>query len=275
MAERQARYARVKYGTDLEMLNIDVSKYQYQNANISDDQKNAIRAEIGAAISAGKLLETYGNLEYESWLSSDPAVRWKTCEVATLLADAYAFGNFINPEQKNPARGLDIAETGYLKNCGGTAYWRGRIYEEGDALIPGLDKMKLKTNPKSRIEESYNEAIVNSYLPAYERMAELYRLGGPVRYRGKRYSPSFFESNLPYWGADYADPDMRFLIRFQYAKCLQAEPASLVCARGMRAMVSDTRYRDYDKDLIAYYDTYIKNLETLLVNAGLAVPAAN
>jgi hypothetical protein len=47
------------------------------------------------------------------------------------LSRAYAFGDFIKPEQMDAARGLAIARAGYAQHCGGTAYWLGRMYEEG------------------------------------------------------------------------------------------------------------------------------------------------
>lgn len=278
-----ASRAAVKYGASAELHDIDYSKHQFQNAGISAEQQQAVRNEIGTAISAGKLLEAFPGKAYGdagntgTWASTDPAQRWKTCEVGTQLVRAYAFGDFIKPEQKNPGLGLAIATAGYLENCGGTAYWLGRIYEEGNSLVPGVDKT-LGKSPKWEIEGVYDTAILNGYTPAYERMAELYRLAGPARFRGKTYY-SFPSDFFPYWSDHSTKSDEMFLMKVQYSKCLQADPANLVCARGLQGLYHDKHkdflddYSNYDPDLASYYDKYVKNLEELLTKAGQPVPA--
>jgi hypothetical protein len=283
-AEQDQRRAQVKYGATVELemgSDLKLSSYQFDNATISAAQQQAIRSEISTAINTGKLIETYGQLPYDStvgtstWAATDPATRWKTCEVATQLVRAYAFGEFIKPEQKNPARGLAIAKAGYSSNCGGTAYWLGRIYEAGDALVPGIDKNELGHDPKRRLIEAYDIAILNGYGQAYERMAELYRLNGPARYQGKTYY-SFPIDFDPYW-PEYPRDDAMYMQKVQYSKCLQAEPANLVCARGLRSVYSNTRssfdYSTYNQKLAAFYDDYVKKLEGLLAQAGQPVPA--
>lgn len=281
-AEQSARRAAVRYGASVELGGLDYAPYLFSNAAVTAEQLVAIRAEIGAAISSGKLLETYDGAAYAdrtngaTWASRDPATRWKACEVATQLSRAYAFGDFIPPAKKDPARGLAIARAGTEERCGGTAYWLGRIYEEGDALVPGVDKL-LGKYPQSTISWTYDVAILNGFTPAYERMAELYRLGGPARYRGKTYYV-FPADSYPYWRRNPNDNDQLFMMRSQYSLCLTAEPTNLVCARGLRwlyhnpARDSSDGYTNFDESLAAYYDTYVKNLESLLAKAGQPVP---
>lgn len=281
-AGQSERRAAVRYGASVELGGFDAASLQFSNAAVTAEQIAAIRAEIGTAISAGKLLDTYNGAAYAdsqnsaTWASRDPATRWKTCEVATQLSRAYAFGDFIQPAQKDPARGLAIARAGTEAHCGGTAYWLGRLYEEGDALAPGVDKL-LGKSPKSTISWTYDIAILNGFTPAFERMAELYRLGGPARYRGKTYYvfPADFYS---YWLLRPNDNDDLFMMRTQYGRCLSAEPANLVCARGLRwlfhnpARDSSDGYTNFDEAQAAYYDSYVKNLESLLAKAGQPVP---
>ncbi|RYZ99530.1 MAG: hypothetical protein EOO68_12350, partial [Moraxellaceae bacterium] len=137
LAERAQLYAQMKYGTSLELVQGQetVAIYQYKGADIPAEQRAEIRSEIGTAIDAGKLLETYGTVDYSTdaaWAIQTPAEKWKVCEVATVLTRAYTFGDFVTPEQKNPAKGFAIAQKGKELNCGGTAYWLGRIFELGD-----------------------------------------------------------------------------------------------------------------------------------------------
>lgn len=202
-------------------------------------------------------------------------MRWKTCEVATQLSRAYAFGDFIKPEQKNPPLALAIAKAGYEQRCGGTAYWLGRIYEVGDALIPKIDKKELGDDVKEIFMHVYDVAILNHYTPAFERMAELYRLDGPARFHGKK--RSFFSPYLR-WNISPRD-DKMYMMNVQYHKCLSADPANLVCARGLRSIYNDKAenfgYTNYNEKLAAYYADYVTKLEDLLVKAGQVVPATN
>lgn len=263
--EQDARRASVKLGATMELIqsgDLVYSRFQYQRADIGEDQRQAIRNELGRAIESGKLLDTYGALPFEdrkspaTWATTDPATRWKTCEVATQVSRALAYGDFIEPQQKNPARALTIARAGYQERCGGTAYWLGRIYEDGDAVVPGVSRSDLREFPKETIIEVFDVAILNGYVPAYERMAELYRLGGPPRYRGKSdWSPSPLEDGM-------------FMSKFQYTECLKADPANLACAQGLRTVYGNTKvsfgYKTYDAALLAYYEDYVRKLEGLL-----------
>lgn len=283
--QQSAKRRKVRYGASAEMREIDYSQWQYQNASISAEQQLAIRQEIGDAIASGKLLETYGGTNYADanvWKNStDPALRWKNCEVATQLVRAYVFGDFIKPEQKNPELGYAIAKTGRYQDCGGTAYWLGRILEGGNALVPGVDKDPNEINGgkgvKNAIENAYDSAILNGFTPAYERMAEMYRLAGPKRFRGKSYFVLADFDSYPYW-SDYGWSNELFPMQFQYSKCLELEPANLTCARGLASTYGDKRrdksddYTNYNPDLAAYYSNYAKNLEALLTKAGLPVP---
>lgn len=284
---QSARRSNVKYGAWAELGGIDYSKYQYQNATIPADAQQAIRQEIGTAISNGKLLETYGSSNYADsnvWKSSDASTRWKNCEVATQLVRAYVFGDFIKPEQKNPTLGYAIAKTGRYQDCGGTAYWLGRILEAGNTLVPGVDKDENEINGgknvKSAIEGAYGTAILNNFMPAHERMAELYRLGGPERFRGKTYFVLTDFASYPFWRKRKNDSDEMYLMRVQYSKCLEADPASLVCARGLVTLYNDQGkdfldgYSNYNPKLASFYSNYAKELEALLVKAGLPVPPA-
>ncbi|MGH8491749.1 MAG: hypothetical protein ACRERR_01395 [Moraxellaceae bacterium] len=283
--QQSAGRSKIKYGASVEKGGIDYSKFQYQNASISAEKQQAIRQEIGNAISSGKLLETYGSTNYadaEVWKNStDPALRWKNCEVATQLVRAYVYGDFIKPEQKNPALGYAIAKTGRYQKCGGTAYWLGRILEAGNPLVPGVDKDKDEINDgkgvKSAIESAYDSAILNGFTPAYERMAEMYRLAGPKRFRGKTYFVLADFDSYPYW-SDYGWSNEMFPMQFQYNKCLELEPANLTCARGLASTYNDKRrdksddYSNYNPDLAAYYTKYAKELEAKLTQAGIPLP---
>jgi len=273
--EFDTRRAFVKLGATVELDRqeyFQLNAWQYQNAAITDSQIQDIRKEIGASIEAGTLLDKYGNQGYEdpknaaTWSATDPVTRWKTCEVATQLSRAYAFGDLINPEQKNPALGLAIAKAGYAQHCGGTSYWLGRIYEEGNALVPGVDKKDIGKDPKALFTDIYDVAILNGYTPAFERMAELYRLHGPARYRDKAWSASPWDDGM-------------YMMKVQYSKCLQAEPTNLVCARGLRTIYSDTTkkfdYTNYNAELATFYTNYVAKLEGLLTQAGIPIPAAD
>lgn len=282
---QSAKRRKVKYGASAEMRDIDYRDYQYQNANITPEQQQAIRQEIGDAIANGKLLETYGATNYAdaaTWKNTtDPAQRWKNCEVATQLVRAYVFGDFIKPEQKNPALGYAVARTGRYQSCGGTAYWLGRILEAGNPLVPGVDKDKDEINSgkgvKNAIESAYDTAILNSFTPAYERMAEMYRLAGPKRFRGKSHFVLSDFDSYPYW-SDYGWSNEMFPMHFQYSKCLELEPANLICARGLASTYNDKRkdrsddYSNYSPELAAYYTKYAKELEAKLTQAGLPLP---
>lgn len=272
------RRARLRYGAYPELGSTPQeieARYRYLDADISAEQRSAIRREIGAAIAAGRLLETYGGSRLEnaaSWKASEPAQRWKNCELGTLLSRAYLTGDFIAPEQKNPALGYAIADAGAAQNCGGTGYWLARAMEAGEAWVPGIDK-EIGTAPKSRIEYGYSIAIINGYTPAYERMAELYRLGGPERYRGKTYFVLADFAKYPYWRKK-VDSDEMALMRVQYGKCLEADPANLVCAQGLSTIHSDQSrdfldgYTNYDARLSAYYKDYVTRLQQLLAQAA-------
>ncbi len=287
--QQVTRRSKIKYGASIEFSDIDYSQYQYQNATISADKQEAIRQEIGTAIASGKLLETYSGNTYADWNfwknSTDPALRWKNCEVATQLVRAYVYGDFIKPEQKNPALGYAIAKAGRYQDCGGTAYWMGRILEDGNSAVPGVDKDKDEIDGgrrvKSAIEGAYNDAILNGYTPAFERMAELYRFGGPERFRGKTYFVLTDFTSYPFWRKSKNDSDEMFLMRVQYSKCLEADPTNLVCARGLVTLYSDQGkdfldgYTNYSPKQASFYANYAKELEARLVAAGLPVPPAN
>lgn len=284
--KQAANRSKIKYGASVERGGINYSEYQYQNASIPAEKQQALRQEIGDAIASGKLLETYGSINYAdaaTWKNStDPAQRWKNCEVATQLVRAYVFGDFIKPEQKDPAKGYAIAKTGRYQHCGGTSYWLGRILEAGNPLVPGVDKDENEINGgkgvKNAIETAYDSAILNGYTPAYERMAEMYRLAGPKRFRGKTYFVVTDFASYPYW-SDYGWSNEMYPMLFQYSKCLELEPANLICARGLASTYADKRkdksddYSNYNPELAAHYTKYAKELEAKLTQAGLPLPA--
>lgn len=282
VGRQNARRGQVKYGASVELGGIDYAKWTYESRPVTDEQKQAIRQEIGDAIASGKLIETYGATDYgnaETWKGGEAAARWKNCEAATQLVRAYVYGDFVEPAQKNPAKGLAIAQTGQRARCGGTAYWLGRIYEDGDKAVKGVDNSEALEDGKqikSAIEYAYDTAILNGYTPAYERMAEMYRLGGPARFRGKTYFVLADMDSYAYWLKSNKS-DERFLTLMQFSKCMEADKTSLVCARGLKTMYADERrnvldgYTTYNKELAAYYADYVSNLEALLAKAGLPV----
>lgn len=266
LAERAQLYAQMQYGTSLELVDGQktVAIYQYKNADIPAEERAAIRSEIGAAIDAGKLLETYGTVDYSddnNWPATPPTAKWKACEVATVLTRAYTFGDFVTPEQKNPVKGFAIAQRGKENYCGGTAYWLGRIFELGDTVTPGVDKV-LDKHPRTRIRDAYEIAIINGVLPAYERAAEMNFHPLP-RYKGKKYFDVSDFSRTQYWydmqGEEYQ------LAKRQYRKCLDFEPGNLVCARGLLDLYSLNEYPFSPvPDMVAYYKDYVSKLEQLV-----------
>jgi len=274
LAERAQLYAQMKYGTSLELINgqESVAIYQYQDADIPAEQRAAIRSEIGLAIDAGKLIETYGGVDYSdatAWPAQPPAEKWKACEVATVLTRAYTFGDFVRPEQKNPAQGFAIAQQGKERNCGGTAYWLGRIFELGDAVTPGVDKA-LDKHPSTRIRDAYEVAIVNGVLPAYERAAEMNMHPLP-RYKGKKYMEVAEFTRYQYWYEPQGEQYQ--LAKRQYRKCLDFEPANLVCARGLRDLYSlNEAPFTPNVEMSAYYRDYVSKLEQLLAANAAAAP---
>lgn len=282
---QNARRRLVKFGASVELSNVDTAKWTYEIRPVTEEQKQAIRQEIGDAIASGKLIEAFGALDYGSaatWTGGEAAARWKNCEVATQLVRAYVYGDFIEPSQKDPAKGLAIAQEGERQRCGGTAYWLGRIYEDGDKAVKGVDKQPEVDSGKlikSAITYAYDTAILNGYTPAYERMAELYRLGGPTRFRGKTYFVLEDMESYSYWLKSNGS-DERFLTFVQYNKCIEADPASLVCARALKTMYADEKrnvldgYTTYNKELASYYGDYVARLETLLREAGLPLADA-
>lgn len=285
IGRQTARRAQVKFGAAVELSNIDYAKWTYDARPVSDEQKQAIRQEIGDAIASGKLIESFGGKDYanaETWTGGEAAARWKTCEVATQLVRAYVYGDFVEPAQMNPATGLAIAQAGERQHCGGTAYWLGRIYEDGDKAVKGVDKQAAVDEGKSiksAISDAYDTAILNGYTPAYERMAEMYRLGGPARYRGKTYFVMADFESYAYWLKSNGS-DERFMMLMQFRKCMEADATSLVCARGLKTMYADDKrnvldgYTTYNKELAAYYADYVGKLEGLLSKAGLPVADA-
>ncbi|MDM4771552.1 hypothetical protein [Solimonas sp. SE-A11] len=276
-ADQAKRRGNVRYGALVEITSdaAFVDGLRYPGATIPAEQQRAIRQQISAAIAAGRLLETYGDRDYAdaaTWNVTDPVERWKNCEVATLLSQAYLTGELATPAQIDREKGAAIADAGTVQKCGGTAYWMGRVYEEGDAWVKGTDK-KLGTSPKSNITWAYDVAMINGYSPAYQRSAELLRLGGPERYRGKKYLEVMEMSRYYYW-LKRSGSDERYVTFFQYKKCIEAEPANLVCAKALRDIYAEQKtdildgYSSYNPDLAAYYDGYVKELEKLLAQAG-------
>ena len=274
--EQARRRGNVRYGATTEITNEPsfVDGLVYANAKIPAEQQRSIRSEIGAAIAAGRLLETYGGVDYsnaEVWKATSPVERWKNCEVAAALSQAYLTGELATPAQMDRQKGFAIAETGAAQYCGGTAYWQGRVYEAGDEWIQGIDKALAKT-PKSQITWAYDIAIINGYSPAYQRQADLLRLGGPERYRGKKYLDILDMTRYPYW-LKSSGSDERYIILFDYRKCLEADPANLTCAVALRDLHGDKKvdildgYTGYNADLAAYYEGYVKELQKLLAQA--------
>jgi hypothetical protein len=188
-----------------------------------------------------------------------------------VLSQAYLTGELVTPAQMDRPKGLAIAEAGAAQHCGGTAYWQGRAYEAGDEWVPGIDKILAK-DPKNKITWAYNIAIINGYAPAYQRQADLLRLGGPERYRGKKYLDIMDMTRYSYWLKSNGS-DESYITLFDYRKCLEAEPANLACAQALRELHGDRKvnvldgYTAYNPDLVVYYDGYIKELRKLLAQA--------
>lgn len=275
-AEQDERRARVKLGAYSELGGY-ADKSVYSNAAISVEQQTAIRSEIAQAIEQGKLIETFGARDYASaatWRATDPVERWKNCEVATVLAQAYFTGELATPQQMDPTKGYAIAKAGDAANCGGTAYWLGRAYEAGDTWVKGIDK-ELGKNPKWTIVSAYGTAIVNGYSPAYRRMADLWKLGGPERYRGKTYLDIMAMTKMPYWRQP-DDSDERFLTLVLYTRCLEADPSDLHCAQQLAAIYADDKrdfldgFTTYDAKRAKHYEGYVSELQTLIAQASKA-----
>ena len=272
-ANEANRRAGVKYGALRETTNdaAFVAGHLYPNANIPAAQQRAIRSEIAAAISAGRLLETYGSKDYTDravWKVTDPIERWKNCEVATVLSQAYLTGEFVKPEQLDRKKGYAIADIGSSQYCGGTAFWKGRVYEEGDAWVKGIDE-ELGKSPKYTIIREFDVAIINGFAPAYQRLADLIRLGGPERYRGKKYLDIMDFTRYSYW-LKSRDTSELYVMLFDYRKCIETQPANLECAIQLRDLYGNKKtsildgYTSYNADLAAYYDNYVKELQKLL-----------
>lgn len=92
-ADQAKRRGDVRYGALVEITSGSAfaDGLRYPNAAIPAAQQSAIRQQIGDAIAAGRLLEIYGNRNYAdaaTWAVTDPAERWKICEVATVLSQA-------------------------------------------------------------------------------------------------------------------------------------------------------------------------------------------
>ena len=277
VASEAKRRADVKYGALMELTSGSnfAAGMIYPNANIPQEQQRAIRNEISSAISAGKLLETYGNKNYADvsvWQVTDPVERWKNCEVATVLSQAYLTGELATPAQINREKGYAIAQTGSAQKCGGTAYWHGRVFEEGDDWVKGVDK-ELGKSPKYTITWQFDVAIINGFSPAYQRLADLLRLGGPARYRGKKYFDLMEMSSYSYWLKPKSN-DESVVMLLQYRKCLDAEPANLECAQQLRDLYANknkdflTGYSTYNADLATYYDGYVKELQKLMASTA-------
>ncbi|MES3022098.1 MAG: hypothetical protein V4857_11005 [Pseudomonadota bacterium] len=287
--EGQRQRAGVKYGAASELGSADDYAWvrRYENAAIGEEQKQAVRAELAAAMRDGTLLAAYDGPAHAdrsaaaSWATRDPLQRWKTCEVAAALARAHVFGDFAGRGRRNPMLGVAIAQAGYAEQCGATAYWYGRMIEAGNSAVPGFDDTVLAplvtASPtpfalEQLMERIYGVAIINGVTPAFERMAELYRTRGPARFVGKKftYKMSWLVSGkFPYWN-DAPDHTRMYLMKVQYTKCLVADPANLKCARGLRSVYSDpatdTRYgySNADATLAAYYHAYVGKLEASL-----------
>ncbi len=242
------RFKNLKYATANEVnllspTNRDVGIYA--NATISPDARKAIQQEISTSIEKGQLLETYDNEAYQKpWVSSsDAAQNWKTCEVSTQLVRAYVYGDFIKPEQKNPAKGFAIARAGCNAHCGGTCYWLGRIYEDGNKAAPGVDKV-LGHNPQTEILRVYDNAIMNGVNAAYERSANL-GWNPPERYKDKTYFDIKEFSSYSYW---YVIEDFQRLGYAQYKRCLETDPANINCARSINTIIDKAWLSNADKD---------------------------
>lgn len=278
----RTRFSKLKYVMAKEVIpmNMNSDVQAYANARVTSAEADAIRAEIGQAIQQGKLLASYDDGSHEKpWVSAiEPAQNWKTCEVATQLIRAHVYGDFIKPEEKNPAKGFAIARAACDAHCGGGCYWLGRIYEDGNEAAPGVDKV-LGHEPQTLTLQAYDNAIFNGVNAAYERAALVNWLP-PARYRDKTYFRlSDFSFDNHYW---YDIGDYRRLAYAQYKRCLQLEPANLACAKGINALIKDTQgnsyvWRDELKEInadgkIAWFQEYEIKLEGLLKAQSAAKP---
>lgn len=269
IAKDVAARKAVRYGAAVEIGGINYSQWQYDTAGLTDDQRQSATRAIQTAIDSGQFLQTYGAVNFaqsEAWKSVDPVVRYTNCEVATRLVQAYVLGEFGATEQKNPAQGLAIARTGQAERCGGTAYWQGRIYEAGDALVPGVDAGDLRggKDVKVKIIAAYDVAILNGYMPAHERMASLYEKQGPERFFAGRYFSLLDFKQVDYWPQSRGS-DERFLMRVGYTRCLEADPTRAPCAEGLARLHADTSkgydgYTDYSPEKVAQYQALAKKL---------------
>lgn len=279
-ARDRATFARAEYAILCEVQACVDRPQPYPNAAIPAEQQQAIRSEIRAAIADGQLIARHGDDSLaKKWVSSsDPAVNWKRCEVATALTRAYVYGNAAGDAGKDPAKGFAIARAGCAASCGGTCYELGRIYAAGDAVAPGVDKVLGKT-PHDQTVFAFETAIRNGVTAAYEPLADLNRQM-PARYVGKTYFKLAELDSYSYWINSYTD---RRLAYRQYQKCLKAEPTNLNCARGINLLLQDvTPNQGYNFELkgdvsledIAFYKDYQQKLEALLSAAqSPATPA--
>lgn len=284
--ERAAnRYKNLKWVTAHEARHM-MSEYQpvkvYPNAEIPPEQRKAIQAELLAVAEAGKLLETYGNAGFDDvkkvWVSSaEPATNRKVCEVGAQLVRSLVYGEFIASAQKNPAKGFAIARAGCSAFCGGTCYELGRIFEGGDAVAPGVDKV-LGKDPPLVMRQAYDVAIVNGEPGALEREAEInWRV--PARYAGKEYFDWSELETRSYWINGELD---RRLAYQQLRRCLKLEPANITCARNINAFIQEhvpTKVyylKDVEKEIdvpdIAYYRDYLAKLEKRMATPAAATP---
>lgn len=211
----------------------------YANASVTPEQGAALRSEIDAAIKGGTLLSTYADIAAQAdkpWVkSSDPLQNRRMCEVSAELARTLVYG-----EPKEPAKGFAIAKAGCDAHCGGTCYWLGRIYEDGNKAAPGVDKL-LGKQPQTLMLQAYDNAIVNGIVAAYEREAEL-GWQPPKRYKDKTYYDFKELDSYSYW---YDIGDYRRLAYMQYKRCLSEQPTNLTCARGVNALIKDTQANSY------------------------------
>lgn len=281
------RFKNLKWVTAHEARHM-MSEYQpvkvYPNADIPPEQRKAIQAELLAVAESGKLLETYGNAGFDdakkAWLgSADPVANRKVCEVGTQLVRSFVYGEFIPSTQKNPAKGFAIARAGCTAFCGGTCYELGRIFEGGDAVAPGVDKV-LGKDPALVMRQAYDVAIVNGEPGALEREAEInWRV--PARYVDKEYYDWSEFSSRSYWINGELD---RRLAYQQFRRCLKLEPANITCARDINAFIEEhvptKKYylKDVEKEIdvadIAYYRDYLAKLEKLMVAQTVAPATA-
>jgi hypothetical protein len=241
----------------------------YANAQTTPAQQTARREEISKAIQQGKLLDYDDGSYAKPWVSSsDPVKNWKTCEVSTQLIRAYTFGDFVTAEQKDPAKGFAIARSACDAHCGGACFQLGRIYEGGNKVAPGVDKV-LGHEPQKLMLQAYDNAILNGVTAAYEREASL-NWQPPARYADKSYFSFSDMESFDYW---YDIQDYHRLAYAQYKRCLQVDPANLACARGINALIKETQkhsfvWSDLAKDIetdnkVAWYQDYQTKLEAL------------